>query len=122
MEIKNENLEMSDLDLGLGKKIEKMTDEQFAKWVTFICEALEEKRERQRNKPLTLEQLKEMVGEPVWYVHYEAYTNPFANARCIVLKYVSEYWVIGSGGYKWTSKNFDETGIDYFKHKPKGSE
>lgn len=79
---------------------------------TFVLDALREKMERENPKPLTIEELRQMDGEPVWVVWPDN-------------RIKSNWWI--PGNYAWSVMEFDdpimerkygETWIAY-RHKPK---
>ena len=77
------------------------------------CERLARYRKQQeaeKNEPLTLDELREMVGEPVWIMWLDG-------------RIVSKWWIVG--GYEWGFMDFPDDMSDYgktwlaYRRKPK---
>lgn len=62
--------EDTDLPPEICREYKKFEDEAVSKGVSFrrIVELIEEERERRENKPLTPDDLRRMIGAPVWLV------------------------------------------------------
>ena len=93
---------------------------------TFILDAIREKLEREKPKPLTIEELRQMDGEPVWVTDP---SEPAVSAYCTIDvctrfkedrgndKY-SEAMVPGDGFSYYQFDKYGKTWIAY-RHKPK---
>ena len=93
---------------------------------TFILDAIREKLEREKPKPLTIEELRQMDGEPVWVTVPE---EPAVSAYCTIDvctrfkedrgndKY-SEAMVPGDGFSYYQFDKYGKTWIAY-RHRPK---
>ena len=71
-------------------------------------EALREKQERENPKPLTIDEMRQMIGEPVWCQVMEP------SARCV--KNGGGYWAIASGTLMKLIRMHG--GITAYRHKP----
>ena len=88
------------------------------KEMRLAIEALRKKAERENPKPLTLEQLKERVGKPV----YRRWRN--GNGIWEVLERIEEKMEIGNSEIlvffqhdNWFPERFDR--VEFFDHEPK---
>lgn len=72
--------------------------------------ALREKLEREKNEPLTLDELRKMYGEPVWVVWPDGRVK-------------SQWWVIGDADWKVLEffRDYGKTHVAY-RNKPSGQE
>jgi len=79
---------------------------------TFVLDALREKLERENQKPLTIEELRQMNGKPVWIVWSDN-------------RIKSQWWI--PGDYSWYVMEFDDPIMERrygekwiaYRHKPK---
>jgi len=79
----------------------------------WILDAIKEKREREDNPPLTEEQIRGMVGQPV-FVDY----NLTGTKEWAIIKSVSDMKIWFSDGmYIWLN-DIDKT-VDIYAHEPK---
>ncbi len=80
-------------------------------------QALQSELDRQENKPLTVSELKEMVGEPVYLViepyHTKEISKIHKNQYVIIVKdELNNIYAKGVTG------KFDLGSFEYYKHKP----
>ena len=76
--------------------------------------ALKDAAERENPKPLTLDELREMEGKPVWIENYERQHY----SQWIILKTFGSEYAIFSGGGRWLVSDCAKTWIAY-RAKPK---
>lgn len=84
---------------------------------TFILDAIREKRERENPKPLTIEELRQMNGQPVYVVPQDEFHDR---------KYWEEWCVLDSDEavppgieyWSWALEDYGKTWTAY-RHKPK---
>lgn len=97
----------------------------FNRAIIMAITALQEKAEREDPKPLTLEELRQMDGEPVWVVDLRPKS---VNKYCVIsisapLKYqdIDHYNVAYIPGTEHDWYSFDEYGKIWiaYRHKPK---
>lgn len=84
--------------------------------------ALRAQEERERNDPLTLEDLREMDGEPVWVVVQNAYES---FTMCALVKVAEEgIWLTNNLGGRSECRFGDpfEDGITIYRYKPEPPE
>lgn len=60
-------VDMSDVNCFKCKKVNPVTVEDLRQYYNHIIQALKEKQERENPQPLTLDELREMGGEPYWH-------------------------------------------------------
>ncbi len=75
-------------------------------------------QERESNKPLTLEELREMDGEPVWVVRKREYADG-DYGYCVMNDFIAE--VPGISHTWFDLKDYGKTWLAY-RHKPKEAE
>jgi acyl-CoA reductase-like NAD-dependent aldehyde dehydrogenase len=111
---------MCDID----KAIEQYKDYQESGWsksevpnsyyLMLAIAALKEKQARENPKPLTLEQLKQREGKPVWVVVNSDLPNRWGLVDWINNK------IIMAGSYFVRPNEVEEGKIKVFEHEPKG--
>lgn len=92
---------------------------------TFIREAIQEKLDRENPKPLTIEELRQMDGEPVW-VSDRKY--PSDSGYCVIRApkdtfsdHGDRYCIAEIPGCECGWHEFEKYGVDWiaYRHKPK---
>ena len=76
--------------------------------------ALYEKLEREKNDPLTLDELLEMDGEPVWITKNEQKGCAIVYAPCSIV-----YLTLGTGTH-WDAEDLIAEGCKIYRCKPEG--
>ena len=83
-----------------------------------IMQALQEKAERDNPQPLTIEELKQMVGEPVWHTRNDCWIVVDAVRKMNTYSMVY-FWNYDECDYVYSS---DEENSPFYKHKPNENE
>jgi len=109
---------LKELQDGCLLNIDSWAVEQYIAAIKSAIAALREKAEREHPQPLTLEQLKERVGKPV----YRRWRN--GNGTWEVLERIEEKMEIGNSEIlvffqhdDWFPERFDR--VEFFDHEPK---
>ena len=91
----------------------------------IAIEALREKAERENPQPLTLEELKERVGKPIWIHAFNAKwekTTIYSKVYPYLIRNISENEMYGATKEAQEWRHFDEYGDWWlaYDHEPKG--
>lgn len=86
----------------------------------FAADAIREKLEREDPKPLTIEELKQMQGEPVWVKPLNADAVKGKGQWCVIDFYKNSFDALipGIDNTWYESEDYGKTWVAY-RHKPK---
>ena len=87
--------------------------------IDIALAALRAQEETEKNEPLTLDELRQMDGEPVWLETGEVSIDEQIVGRWDIIHSVSDtYMVLMGGGNGFRLDNYGKTWIAY-RHRPK---
>ena len=91
----------------------------------LALEALKQAKERENPQPLTLEQLKERVGKPVWYFDKNTKEKTLFIPIWVYSNYMRAFCIQDQITYRnrrtfETIESFDINETDFYDHEPKG--